>query len=216
MGLFDALKYGTIGRCAILMFFAYQLLLKEQKAPAPRNDILQIIKTFMFFAVASMAIGLSSQLPIFQSISSHEASPAHLSSGFGPDYFKADWQIKDGHDVTTPQFAFKPRYAYSGTLRGHTEGNDLLLDGVMHARDIGNPTHELGKANFTFRGPINNNEAAGYFTYSRVDVNGFGSAFLRFDSVGNGTMYMIVRVTSPLENENDVAMVILPMRRIQE
>lgn len=213
---FSALKYGTIGLCAILMFFAYQLLLKEQKASAPRTEILKIIRTFMFFAVASMAIGLSSQLPIFHPALSGQAAQAQWASGFGPDYFTADWQAHDAHDVATPQFAFKPRYVYSGTLKGHIDGNDLVLAGYMHTSDISQPTKELGAATFTFRGPVNNNEAAGYFTYSRVDVSGFGSAFIKFDSAGEAIIYMNVRVTHPKENEDDVAMVVIPIRRISQ
>jgi hypothetical protein len=216
MEIFDVLKYGTIGLCAILMFFAYQLLLKEQKAATPHNDIIKLIRTFMLFAVAAMAIGLCSQLPVFRSTASHEPSTAPWPSGLAPTFFNDQWQITDGHDVKTPQFTFEPRYAYSGTLRGHAEGNVVVLEGIMHANDINNRTHELGKAQFTFRGPVNNTEVAGYFTYSRADVNGFGAAFLKIDSVGVGTIYMIVRVTSPIGKEGDVAMVVLPIRRVKD
>jgi hypothetical protein len=215
MEAFSALKYGTVGLCAVLMYFAFQLLAKEQKAEHPRQDILGLIKLFMVFAIISMIIGLSSQLPIFRNSLSPETATTQWASGYGPDYFTGKWELQqDSHDVLAPQFSFKPRYSYTGTLTGHVDGNDLVMTGDMTSNDINNHSHELGTAKFTFRGPINNNEAAGHFTYTRRDVSGFGTAFLKFDSAGDGVMYMIVRVTKPNEGEGDVAMVIIRLRRI--
>jgi hypothetical protein len=45
---------------------------------------------------------------------------------------------------------------------------------------------------------------------SPADVSGFASTFGKFDSAGEGVIYMIVRVTHPQENEDDVAMVTTP------
>jgi hypothetical protein len=109
--------------------------------------------------------------------------------------------------------SFTPRYSYSGTLKGKVEGTDLVLTGDMTTDDIHTPSKELGTARFTFRGPINNNQVAGYFSYIRTDVHGFGSAFLEFYSGGNGTMYMIARITQIKEGEGDVAMVVVHLGR---
>lgn len=210
---FDALKYGTIGLCAILVFFSFQLLAREQKSAKPRREIINLIRTFMILTVVAMAIGLSSQLPFFHTPSANPASSVQWASGFGPEYFNANWGVHDAHDVSVPQFSFTPRYSYSGTLRGYVNGRNLTLTGDMSTNDIVQVTNELGKAKFTFEGPINNNEAAGHFTYQRTDVSGFGTAFIKFDSGGDATMYMIVRVTRTKEHEGDIAMVIIPLRR---
>jgi hypothetical protein len=83
----------------------------------------------------------------------------------------------------------------------------------MTSKDIQNLNKALGTAKFAFRGPINNHQVAGEFSYIRTDVSGFGTAFMEFDSGGNGTMYMVVRVTQPKEGEGDVAMVVMHLRR---
>jgi hypothetical protein len=214
MEVLSALKYGTIGLCAILTFFSFQLLSREQKTNKPRPEIIRLIQLFMVMAVVSMAFGLCSQLPLFR-LTTAAISPAvkQWASGFGPDYFTANWEVQDAHDVLSPQFAFTPRYSYSGTLKGNIEGNDLVLAGDMTSNDILNPTKALGTANFTFRGLVNNNQVAGHFGYIRTDVNGFGTAFIEFDSGGNGTMYMVVRVTKLNQGEGDVAMVVMHLRR---
>jgi hypothetical protein len=214
MEALSALKYGTIGLCAILTFFAFQLLSKEQKTNKPRPEIIRLIQLFMVLAVISMAFGLCSQLPLFRLATAATSPPAaQWASGFGPDYFTANWDVQDAHDVSSPQFTFTPRYSYSGTLKGNVEGNDLVLAGNMTSNDIHNPNKALGTAKFTFRGPINNNQVAGEFSYIRTDVNGFGTAFMEFDSGGNGTMYMVVRITQLKEGEGDVAMVVMHLRR---
>jgi hypothetical protein len=88
MEALSALKYGTIGLCAILTFFAFQLLPKEQKTNKPRPEILRLIQLFMVLAVISMAFGLCSQLPLFRLAPAATSSPAaQWASGFGPDYF---------------------------------------------------------------------------------------------------------------------------------
>src|SRR6516164_2671263 len=43
MGALSALKYGTIGLCAILTYFAYLLLSKEQNAGRARPEIIRLI-----------------------------------------------------------------------------------------------------------------------------------------------------------------------------
>jgi hypothetical protein len=62
----STLKYGTIGLCAILTFFAFQLLSKEQKTnkPHPRNHLPH--PTLHGLAVTSKTFGLCSQLPLFR------------------------------------------------------------------------------------------------------------------------------------------------------
>lgn len=211
---FGALKYGTIGLCAILTFFSFQLLSKEQRTSHPRPEMIRLILLFMVLAVVSMAFGLCSQLPLFRpALTAVPPAQVQWASGFGPDYFTANWEVQNAHDVSSPQFSFTPRYSYSGTLKGNVEGGDLVLTGSMTSDDIRSPSKELGTAKFTFRGPINNNQVAGNFSYIRTDVHGFGSAFLEFDSGGNGTMYMVVRVTQLKQGEGDVAMVVMHLRR---
>jgi hypothetical protein len=214
MEALSALKYGTIGLCAILTFLAFQLLSREQRTNKPRPEIIRLIQLFMILAVISMAFGLCSQLPLFRlTTAATSPPPAQWASGFGPDYFTANWEVQDARDVSSPQFAFTPRYSYSGTLKGTVEGNDLVLAGKMTSNAIDDPKKALGTADFSFRGPVNNNEVAGHFSYIRTDVNGFGTAFIKFDSAGNGTMYMVVRVTQP-KKEDDVAMVVMHLRRL--
>ena len=214
MEALNALKYGTIGLCAILTFFAFQLLSKEQKTKQPRPEIIRLIQLFMVLAVISMAFGLCSQLPLFRPAATATSPPAgQWASGFGRDYFNANWDVQNAHDVPSPQFTFSPRYSYSGTLKGIVDGNDLVLAGDMTTYDIHDPRKELGMAKFTFRGPINKHQVAGNFSYIRTDVNGFGSAFVEFDSGGNGTMYMVVRITQLKVGEGDVAMVVMHLRR---
>jgi hypothetical protein len=77
----------------------------------------------------------------------------------------------------------------------------------IRRRQAGQGAAQIGTAKFTSVGLISNNQVAGHFTYVRNDVNGFGTNFTEFDSAGNGTMYMIVRVTKLLSNESDVAQV---------
>ena len=214
MQLFDALKYGTIGLCAVLMYLAYLLLGKEQQASKPRSEIINLIRLFMFLAVGSMAIGLCSQLPVFRPEPSHSSDAVQWSSGFGPDFFTGNWDVTDAHDVQTPAFTFTPRYQYSGTLQGHVEGGEFVLSGQLHSLDGADPRHQWREAAFSVSGPINNNEVAGHFTYSRSDVNGFGTAFLKFDASGNADVYMIVRVTKPHPGDGDVAMVVMHLQRL--
>jgi hypothetical protein len=167
----------------------------------------------MILAVVSMAFGLCSQLPIFRAPVTQETAPIRWASGYSPGYFTAKWQVLDAHDVPTEQFKFTPRYSYSGVLEGSIEGNELKMVGDMTASDINNG-QKLGTAKFTVQGPISNTQVAGHFTYIRRDVDGFGTVFMEFDSAGNGTLYMIVRVTSPKQEEGDVAMVVMHLHRL--
>jgi hypothetical protein len=209
----NALKYGTIGLCGVLTYFAFQLLSKEQGTDRPRAEIIRLIQLFMVLAVVSMAFGLCSQLPIFRAAATAESVPIQWASGYDPSYFTAKWQVTNASDVASQAFQFKPRYSYTGVLEGAVEGTELTMVGDMTTNDITNG-QKLGTAKFTVRGPISNNQVAGHFTYVRRDVNGFGTAFLEFDSDGNGTMYMIVRVTSIRQGEGDVAMVVMHLRRL--
>ena len=213
MQAFYLLKYGTIGLCAFLTYFAYRLLAKEQSSTHPRKDILRLIQLFIALAVVSMVIGLISQLKIFQNAPLDENPTIQWASGFDPTYFNAEWEIDmdEAHDVAFHEF--KPRYRYSGTLKGRVEGADLVLSGVMTTYDIDSKA-KLGSAQFTSRGRISNNQVAGFFTYARPGISGFGTNFTEFDSAGNGVMYMTVRITKVIPNEGDVAQVEMHMHRI--
>jgi hypothetical protein len=209
MDALNFLKYGTVGLCAVLTYFAFQLLSKEQNTSAPRPEILRAIWIFMTFSVVSMCLGLASQLPVFRPQGvvppTNQPSPISSPSASVPEadvkYLTANWQISDGHDDDFQ--GYRARFTYLGTLAGRVEGADLVLEGTVTTLENGKVA---GAAQFTARGPIDKNEVAAHFTYRRVDVSGFGTAFIKFNSDGQGVMYLIARATRPVQGQGDVGL----------
>jgi len=134
----------------------------------------------------------------------HEDPSSASTSGFDKNFFNGTWYIKDGHDEALDNF--KPRYTYTGTLNGHLNSGKFVLDGMITTNNIIDKKIR-GIARFIYEGAISNNQTAGFFTYTNETVKGFGSCFIEFDAAGNGTMYLIVRVTRTIPGEGDVAAV---------
>jgi hypothetical protein len=134
----------------------------------------------------------------------HDDTSGVLTSGFDNSFFNGAWFIKYGRDQSLDNY--KPRYTYTGTLKGYVKSGKFILDGMIPTYNISDNTIK-GTARFVYEGTISNNQTAGFFTYTNETVKGFGTCFIEFDAAGIGTMYLIVRATRVMPGEGDVAAV---------
>jgi hypothetical protein len=65
----EILGYGVMGLGFLLAFFAYRLLLKEQKKEPPRSQILRSIYFYMTFSIVLCGIGFAAELVHTQRLS---------------------------------------------------------------------------------------------------------------------------------------------------
>jgi hypothetical protein len=101
---------------------------------------------------------------------SREMQSDGLRSAFGDDFFNGTWDIKEAHDE--PLDNFKPRYTYEGILNGKMKSGKLFLEGNITTKSAVDKTSRTAK--FVYEGVVSNKQSAGYFTYAKEKVKGFG------------------------------------------
>src|SRR5262249_10561945 len=166
------LRYGAPGLSLALIFLSYMLLSKEQSTKEPRTSMIHAIYVFMAVSLLFGLLGIGGSFLLRPNTPSSNPASS-LASGFDAVYFTQQWKIDSATDTDFGKF--NARYEYTGEFTGSVEGGELKLVGTVSTID--GKTHKTrGDGEFIVRGPINDNQVAGYYTYTSPSVNGFGTA----------------------------------------
>jgi|GEM_PF-2168501 len=186
----EILKYGIIGLGAILSFLAYLLLTQEQRKSAPRHQILTATYVFMTFSLVMIILG------IFSDLSHSEAATELFPTGFPKGALNGSYFI-EGTDIDLPSEGFKtPRHHYKGEMQIFEQNGILIMEGDLQTLDATNDSLK-GVSRVKAYLTINNNYVGGYYSNQNQRINGFGTAFLKFnDAASLATGYFTFRPTT--------------------